>query len=103
MSAPGRIFALADALRESPAPGNLAAEIAKLPGIDVEFYQPKGTDLQKPHSRDELYVIARGRGTFELEDERRPFEAGDAIYVPAQARHRFAEFSEDFATWVMFF
>lgn len=98
----GRLFALREALATTPAPDNLAAEIAQFPGMDVEFYQPKGEDPQNPHTRDELYVIARGRGTFELAGERRPFEMGDLIYVAAQAEHRFVEFSDDFAAWVFF-
>lgn len=96
------LHTLAEALRTNPAPGNLAAEIAHFPGMDVEFYQPKGEDPQKPHSRDEIYVIARGSGTFELQGERRQFATGDLIYVPALAEHRFVEFSGGFAAWVLF-
>jgi mannose-6-phosphate isomerase-like protein (cupin superfamily) len=98
----GSVYALAEALAASPAPGNLAAEIAKLPGMDVEFYQPKGEDRQTPHERDETYVIARGSGVLELAGERRLFQTGDLIYVPAHAVHRFVEFSDDFAAWVLF-
>jgi len=97
-----KVFALVDALRTPPAPGNLAAEIANFRGLDVEFYQPRGEDRQQPHARDEVYVIARGSGRFETAGERRECSAGDAIYVPAHAEHRFVDFSEDFATWVFF-
>jgi gentisate 1,2-dioxygenase len=96
------IYTLRDALERTAVPPNLAAEIAKLPGLDVEFYQPKGEDRQTPHARDEIYVIARGSGTFELSGERRPFFTGDVIYVAAHAVHRFVEFSDDFAAWVFF-
>jgi quercetin dioxygenase-like cupin family protein len=98
----GAVYSLADALGASPAPGNLAAEIAKFPGLDVEFYQPEGEDRQTPHERDELYVIARGSGMFELAGERRAVSTGDVIYVAAHAVHRFVEFSGDFAAWVVF-
>jgi quercetin dioxygenase-like cupin family protein len=47
-------------------------------------------------------AIARGSGRFEAAGERRECSAGDAIYVPARAEHRFVDFSEDFATWVFF-
>jgi mannose-6-phosphate isomerase-like protein (cupin superfamily) len=96
----GKKYALA--LATTPSPGNLAAEIAKLPGLDVEFYQPKGEDRQTPHARDEMYVIARGSGVFELAGERHAFKAGDLVYVAAHEVHRFVEFSGDFAAWVLF-
>jgi mannose-6-phosphate isomerase-like protein (cupin superfamily) len=70
--------------------------------LDVEFYQPKGEDRQRPHDRDELYIIARGSGILELAGERHAFTSGDLIYVAAHAVHRFVEFSGDFAAWVVF-
>lgn len=99
----GGIYRLSDALRTSPSPNNLAAAIGKWGARDLEFYQPKGEDRQSPHDRDELYVIARGSGTFELEGRSLAFDAGDAIYVPAHVVHRFTRFSDDFASWVVFF
>lgn len=98
----GAVYTLAGALAASPAPDNLAAEIAKFPGLDVEFYQPKGEDRQTPHDRDELYVVARGTGVLELSGERHACKTGDLMYVAAHAVHRFVEFSPDFAAWVVF-
>lgn len=69
----------------------------------VEIYKPVGVDTQQPHSRDEVYVIASGRGVFQVEDTRQPFEPGQVLFVPAGAEHRFIEFSDDFATWVIFY
>ena len=68
----------------------------------VGIYAPAGTDGQAPHEQDELYIVASGSGTFVKKGERRPFKAGDAIFVEAHAPHRFEDFSEDFATWVIF-
>jgi quercetin dioxygenase-like cupin family protein len=69
----------------------------------VEVYQPKKIDLQKPHDQDEIYVVISGSGTFFNSGERRPFAAGDLIFVPAGVEHRFEEFTDDFATWVIFY
>lgn len=69
----------------------------------VEYYAPQNEDLQTPHSRDELYFIISGTGVFMNCGERRPFEAGDVFFVPAGVEHRFEKFSEDFATWVVFY
>jgi mannose-6-phosphate isomerase-like protein (cupin superfamily) len=71
--------------------------------LSVEIYRPVGTDHQVPHSRDELYVVIAGRGTFLCGDSRRPFGPGDLMVVPARVPHRFENFSDDFCTWVMFY
>jgi len=71
--------------------------------FDVGLYKPAGTDPQKPHVRDEIYVIASGLGDFTYEGKTEPFGVGDVFFVPAQAEHRFANFSDNFSTWVIFF
>ena len=96
------VYTLADALQKKPSAGNLAAEIARLGAIDVEFYQPKGADPQKPHTRDELYIIARGHGVLDRAGKTIAFSAGDVLFVGANIDHRFVQFSDDFATWVIF-
>jgi mannose-6-phosphate isomerase-like protein (cupin superfamily) len=69
----------------------------------VEYYAPRGSDPQKPHARDEVYVIARASGIFFDGTARRPFETGDLLFVAAGIEHRFEDFSDDFGTWVMFY
>jgi len=69
----------------------------------VKMYRPSGQDPQKPHTRDEIYVIARGSGRFVNGTDRHSFQAGDVLFVPAHVEHRFVEFTEDFCTWVMFY
>ena len=69
----------------------------------VKMYGPRGIDQQHPHSRDEVYVVARGRGRFVCGERSAPFEAGDLLFVPAGMTHRFEDFSADFLTWVMFY
>lgn len=71
--------------------------------LEVEFYAPKGKDDQTPHTKDEVYVIAKGKGTFFQGGDTKPFEEGDVLFVPAGEEHRFENFSDDFATWVFFF
>ncbi len=69
----------------------------------VKYYAPRGTDEQTPHTRDELYVVARGTGTFINGDKEHPFGAGDVLFVPAGVEHRFADFTDDFGTGVIFY
>ena len=69
----------------------------------VEFYAPRGSDPQTPHTRDELYVVAQGSGTFYDGTTRRPFAPGDLIFVAAGVPHRFENFTDDLGVWVMFY
>lgn len=78
-------------------------ELFKHGSLVVEMYQPEKVDLQTPHTRDELYVVASGQGYFINGDTRQPFEAGEVLFVPAGVEHRFEEFSDDFSTWVIFY
>jgi mannose-6-phosphate isomerase-like protein (cupin superfamily) len=96
-------IALADARRKPPEQGRLSSLMLTHGSLEVRFYAPKGTDPQVPHTRDELYVVASGTGTFVRGEERVPFGPGDALFVAAQVAHRFENFSDDFATWVMFY
>jgi len=66
------------------------------------LYTPKDIDSQQPHDQDEIYVVATGSATLEVEHNRRPLRQGDAAFVQAKAQHRFVEFSDDFAVWAIF-
>jgi mannose-6-phosphate isomerase-like protein (cupin superfamily) len=88
---------------ESPPPGNLAVPALGHGSMVVEYYAPRGIDRQEPHTRDELYVVVAGSGTFLNGTTHHPFGPGDIIFVPAGVVHRFEEFSDDFATWVIFY
>lgn len=71
--------------------------------VSVELYSPRGADMQTPHARDELYIVASGSGTFRRAERVCEFRAGDLLFVPAHIEHRFENFSDDFRTWVIFF
>ena len=73
------------------------------PPMTAMLYAPKGFDDQKPHDRDEIYVIVSGHGMFEYDGRSAPFKTGDIIYVAAHTVHKFAGFSDDFCTWVFFY
>jgi quercetin dioxygenase-like cupin family protein len=94
---------LADAFAAKPAPGAKAASIGQFGDAEVEFYAPRGIDDQQPHTRDELYIIARGSGIFTVENQVQRFVPGDVLFVTAGVAHCFSEFSDDFGTWVIFY
>lgn len=88
----------------SPLPPGRLSKLA-FDGSDIElrFYAPASVDQQVPHDRDELYFVARGRGAFLRADERVTFEPGDVLFAAAGEQHRFVDFSEDLAVWVLFY
>jgi len=119
----GRIT-LDEALALLPTPdGKRSAAVFEHGTLQVKLYAPRGSDPQSPHTRDELYVVARGEGWFvigelagersgelseersgELSEERRHrFGANDVLFAKAGTRHRFENFSDDLAVWVMFY
>jgi mannose-6-phosphate isomerase-like protein (cupin superfamily) len=69
----------------------------------VELYTPVGRDPQKPHTRDEVYFVTRGKGLFYDGKHRHSVEAGSFLFVPTGHIHRFEDFSSDFVVWVAFY
>jgi mannose-6-phosphate isomerase-like protein (cupin superfamily) len=95
---------LSDALSKGPPPiGNLAVPIFSRGSLTVELYTPVGHDPQKPHTRDEVYFVATGKGLFFDGEQRHSVEAGSFLFVPAGQIHRFEDFSSDFVVWVIFY
>ena len=94
---------IANALQELEGHDQPFKELFNHGSLSVEIYQPEKVDLQEPHSRDELYVVISGSGYFVNGDSREAFEAGEMLFVPAGVVHRFESFTDDFATWVMFY
>jgi mannose-6-phosphate isomerase-like protein (cupin superfamily) len=101
---------------KSPPPLSLAAALAlPLPegrrssevffdgDLEIRLYAPKGHDPQTPHDRDELYIVASGQGKFHAGTAVYAFTPGTLLFVGAHETHRFEDFSDDFAVWVVFY
>jgi len=102
MSQPVR--ATLEAARIAPIPpGSRSALLMQYGSMKLRYYAPRGTDAQTPHDQDELYVIASGQGTFVVGGQRVPFGPGDVLFAGAHVELRFEGFSENFATWVVFY
>ena len=78
-------------------------ELFKHGSLRIEYYQPDKIDKQTPHTRDEVYLIVSGTGQFVNGPDKHAFGPGDLLFVPAKQEHRFVEFTEDFASWVLFY
>jgi mannose-6-phosphate isomerase-like protein (cupin superfamily) len=93
-----------DALRRLPGPqGEHNVALFEHGSVVVKLSQPRGPDLQAPHSRDELYVVAQGSGEFVCNGARQSFSSHDILFAAAGTAHRFENFSDDFAVWVLFY
>ena len=99
---PTRLTPRAAAVLPLP-PGRLSALVGSTPDLEVRHYAPRGADPQQPHDRDELYVVISGSGRFVRGAETVDFSPGDLLYAAAGEVHRFADFSDDFACWVVFY
>ncbi len=83
--------------------GQRSVEVLSHGSMVVKYYAPRGKDEQTPHTRDELYVVVQGSGTFVNGDDQHPFSSGDVLFVQAGVPHRFEDFTDDFGTWVIFY
>ena len=64
------------------------------PGLEVGVYvlvAPE-PDRQQPHEDDEVYIVLEGSGTLQVEDEEIDLAEGQAMFVAAQAEHRFTAY-----------
>ena len=63
--------------------------------MSLHFYRLEESDVdtQRPHQEDELYYVLQGKRTLEISTEAENMnvevKAGDVVYVPKGARHRF--------------
>jgi mannose-6-phosphate isomerase-like protein (cupin superfamily) len=97
-------FPLSDALAKLPGPkGERFAPVFQRGTLEIEVYAPRGTDPQSPHTRDELYIVMAGAGEFINGELRQRFGPGDVLFVPAGRPHRFENFTDDLAVWVIFY
>ena len=96
---------MADAFRLSDLVDGLApdrhdfAEFFRAPSgtlsLTVARWPAGSIDDQQPHTEDEVYYIAAGRGVLTIRDEAVPVGPGSIAFVAAGVKHRFREISED--------
>ena len=87
---------------EAREDGGRFARVLRHGTMFAGLYAPRGEDRQTPHTRDEIYVVVSGEGEFVNDGKRIRFAPGDILFVKAYNEHRFENFTDDFATWVVF-
>jgi mannose-6-phosphate isomerase-like protein (cupin superfamily) len=104
MGNPGRVIRLAEVEAAIPGPpGPNSDSFVRRGTLEVKFSYPLSPNRQTPHTQDELYVVVRGEGFLSHDGERDAFGPGDLLFVPAGTEHRFEDFSENLAIWVVFY
>ena len=99
-----RVIRLAEAQAGIPGPtGEHSVSLLRRGTLHVKLSLPVLPNQQTPHAQDEVYVVIRGRGVLLHDGERDPFESGDLLFVAAGTEHRFEDFTEDLAVWVVFY
>ena len=97
-------FELADLLAAQAQSSNRYLEFLRIPALSMGLYvlPAGGTDLQQPHTEDEVYYVVRGRALIQVAGVDRPVHAGSIVTVEAGVEHRFHSIAEELAVLVFF-
>jgi mannose-6-phosphate isomerase-like protein (cupin superfamily) len=82
----------------------LYLEFLREPAISAGLYtlEAGSTDLQSPHTEDEIYVVLEGRAKILIGTKDFEVNPGDTIFVPALLEHRFHSILETLKVIVVF-
>jgi mannose-6-phosphate isomerase-like protein (cupin superfamily) len=97
----GRALAASHAFDIEAAKARLAPSggyeiIHESAGLEIGVYvlvAPE-PDHQQPHFDDEVYVVLEGRGTLDVEGKQVDLREGQAVFVPAGAKHQFIGYEQ---------
>jgi mannose-6-phosphate isomerase-like protein (cupin superfamily) len=100
-----RVVRLAEARRAIPGPaGEHSTQVLAHGTLDVRLaHAPPRPHRPTVHTKDEVYVVGRGRGVLVHDGARDAFEAGDLLFVAAGIEHHFEDYSDDLGVWVVFY
>jgi mannose-6-phosphate isomerase-like protein (cupin superfamily) len=82
--------------------GTDLVNLIQLGNLSLDIYKPNGVDRQKPHDRDEIYMVISGKGILNCDNNKTNYKPGDILYVPAGQEHKFEQFTNDFCAWAIF-
>ncbi len=97
-------FELSELMAQQEESGRLYLEFLRVPSLSVGLYRlpAGGTDPQQPHTEDEVYYVASGRGMIRVGEEERSVQAGSVVFVTANVEHRFHSITEELTILVFF-
>ena len=97
-------FELRNLLDERGRTQRAYLEFLRVPSLSAGLYvlPAGGIDPQQPHTEDEVYYIASGRGAIQVAGESRDVVAGSVVFVKAGDEHRFHSIAEELVILVFF-
>lgn len=97
-------FELAQLTQQQRDSNKLYLEFLKVPDLSMGVYvlPVGGTDPQSPHTEDEVYYVASGKGKIKVANEDRAVQTGSIIYVAKNVEHRFHSIEEKLTVIVFF-
>jgi len=95
---------LLDVIKQQSRSGKPYFEFLHVPDLSIGVYQllVGDTDIQSPHTEDEVYYVVEGKAKIKVADEERDVRAGSVIYVAKNTAHRFHSIEEDLIVLVFF-
>jgi mannose-6-phosphate isomerase-like protein (cupin superfamily) len=79
-------------------------EVVRSHDLSVGLYvlEAGATDLQSPHTEDEVYYVLEGRAVITVGEEERQVAPGSIVFVAADVAHRFHDIAERLVVFVAF-
>src|SRR5271169_6018090 len=97
-------FELLQIIRQQSRSGKPYFEFLHVPDLSMGVYQllVGDTDIQSPHTEDEVYYVVEGKAKIKVADEDRDVRTGSVIYGAKNIAHRFHSIEEDLIVLVFF-
>jgi len=97
-------FELTQLIAERERSGQPYLEFLRVDSLSAGLYvlPAGGVDRQQPHTEDEVYYVASGRGAIAVAGESRSVAAGSVVFVKAGVEHRFHSIEEELVILVFF-
>jgi mannose-6-phosphate isomerase-like protein (cupin superfamily) len=97
-------YELADILAQRAQAGERWQEFLRVPALSVGIYvlAAGSSDLQQPHTEDEVYYVVSGRAHIRVADQQQPVGTGSIVYVAKGVEHRFFDMTEELTVLVFF-
>jgi mannose-6-phosphate isomerase-like protein (cupin superfamily) len=97
-------FELAQLISQRESSDKLYLEFLKVPDLSMGLYilPANGTDLQSPHTEDEVYYVVSGKAQILVAEENRVVQPGSIVYVQKNVAHRFHSIEKELTVLVFF-
>jgi len=99
-----QVYELSQLISQRTDSNKAYLEFLKVPDLSMGLYvlPAGGTDLQSPHTEDEVYYVVSGKAQIKVADEDRAVQAGSIVYVAKNVEHRFYSIEEELTVIVFF-